>query len=127
DHFCRACGASFIAEADRNWLGLDAVRPIPAPAPAQTTEPKATPAHEPVVPTTPRHAPVNGALSTPGKDFLDVFAQPAPAFTGTLAHGGGGASSQLIARGRRRQTKAVGHAVAAATVALCAAALSVAI
>lgn len=121
EHFCRSCGASFLAGNDRNWVGLDPVRPVPQTPPAAPlasaaragdAEPKASPAPAPMVP-----AP--GTM--PAADFADLFAAPAAPSAGR------GPATREAIRESRHRANAVGHAVAAATVALCAAALSVAV
>ena len=115
DHFCRSCGASFVAENDRNWLGLDAVRSLPTPMlGADTeTEPKARPERA-----AEQSAP--GSAAPVGGGFVDLFgdAPSSPSSAQPLRRAG---------RERRQRAGAVRQAVAAATIALCAAALSVAV
>lgn len=117
DHFCRSCGASFVAESDRNWLGLDAVRPIASPPVSASveTEPKTRQdraEEQPVAATAP---PATGG-------FVDLFGGPPSASSSASA-----APMQRVRREKRQRAVAVRQAVAAATIALCAAALSVAI
>lgn len=116
EHFCRTCGASFLAEHDRNWMGLDAMRPVtPSGQDGVEHKPSLRPSHDaamtaelPVAPSAP-DAHAFDALFAPGAE------RPSPAV------------SRTSARESRRRANAVGHAVAAATVALCAAALSIAV
>jgi hypothetical protein len=118
DHFCRSCGASFVAENDRNWLGLDAVRPLTATAIGSQgeTEPKATPAPGP------HEHPATPGPEMAGSGFVDLFAGPIGS-----PHSPAPYSIRSGGRERRQRARSVRHAITAATVALCAAALSVAV
>lgn len=114
EHFCRTCGASFVVQNDRNWMGLDAVRPL-------TTSVNNDVEHKPSgrAPSAPEPMPAPPSADPRASEFANLFAPSAqPA---------GAPVSRLSARESRRRANAVGHAVAAATVALCAAALSVAV
>ncbi|MGP1308833.1 MAG: hypothetical protein ACTS27_01390 [Phycisphaerales bacterium] len=125
-HHCRSCGASFLVEADRDRMGLDPVRPLPATAPAARAQDASIHADAEPKPSTTAHAPAHAAPQPAPAGFLDVFSAP-PATA--PAERGAPSTSALRAelRTSRRGSRAVRHAVAAATVALCAAALSVAV
>lgn len=106
-HYCKSCGQSFLVDPDRNWLGLDVARSTEPPG-VQT--PDARPFED---------APVPAAMPSAPVQVFDLF-QPSQQ-----------ASSPSPRAGRSRapgkQSPARREAVAAATVALCAALLSVAI
>ena len=115
EHFCRTCGASFVAQNDRNWMGLDAVRPL-------TTSVSNAVEHKPSGRVSGAPEPIHASASpeSGAGEFASLFATgPQPTTNAPI--------SRLSARESRRRANAVGHAVAAATVALCAAALSVAV
>jgi hypothetical protein len=114
EHFCRTCGASFVAQNDRNWMGLDAVRPL-------TTGVGNAVEHKPSgrAPNASEPTPASPSAEPRANQFAELFAPS--------AEPSGAPTSRRSARESRRRANAVGHAVAAATVALCAAALSVAV
>ncbi len=113
EHFCRTCGASFVVQDDRNWMGLDAVRPLTAP---ESTGVEQKPAGTAAPESSQQSGATPGAATTEFTDLFTPMSEPL-----------GAPPSRSSARESRRRANAVGHAVAAATVALCAAALSVAV
>lgn len=119
-HSCRSCAASFLVEADRNWLGLDVARHVPdAPA----ARPSARDALDlPVASSTGPAPALLPGVSSPTSPVFDFF----PPIGAAGASPGAGPGVAAGRRGSGRDS-ARRQAAAAATIALCASVLSVAI